>query len=444
MVQIIQPSPAAMQLAQLGENLGLGLTKRAALSSAEKAFEGAGNNPVKLATAMARLMSASPELARGAGPMYEAMLRNIKGQAIRRGAGEGGGIGQEGQDVQPSTLLRTPQPSQEGGLQPEQFIPKQQQEPIPLTETTPGIQQTGIAAEETLPVPYWSPQQRLSHTSKYLDMGFLPEEAQQQAERDEKAYMANPEQYQKRYEQLEKKRKDAIGELTRQLETKTQKKGEELFKDIPGEYLIGMEKGLERDIRKYPNKTSTQIADDWSTRALNTAKAKDQFNKFAETQGIETLFKGKTPLGKLYNYGKIFEKSGNQEQYFNLLKEKMQLSPQGASSIAFRTRPQINEVIEKNVNQMTPRAYEYDQGKQARKLANLVGENLSGNDSLLGIAWEARKKNSLFDQSAFFDQITRNSDLYNLNPRQERELAEGKSKILPNWGDIKIFEWLGE
>lgn len=436
MVQVIGIQPTMSTGGLVGQAIAQGLTKRLGLMEAENAFKEAQGDPLKLATAFARLTSVSPELARGAGPMYEAMLRNMQSQAIRKGA--------EGAGMQPQTqqpLTRSPQLA----AQPEQFIPQGSMgEPIPLRETTPGIQEKGITAEETLPKPYWTPQQRLAQTRNYLNMGFLPDKAEQLAQRDEQAYMANPEQYQKRFELLEQKRKDSLDELKRQLETKTQKKGEELFKDIPGEYLIGMEKGLEKDIRMNPDKTVQQLADEWSTRALDTAKAKNQFKRFAATQGMENLVKGTTGLEKLNSYSKIFERSGNQEEYYNLLREDMKLSPQGSASIAYKNRPQIKNIIDKNVVPMTTQAEGIDPEKEARKLANLIGENLTPNDSLLSIVWEARKSNPLFDERAFFDQINRNSDIYNINPRQEREISEGASRILPYWGDILIFPWLGK
>lgn len=448
MVQVFSVEPTMSTAGLVGQAMAQGLAKRAGIAEAEQAFQDAQGDPLKLATAFARLTSVSPELARGAGPMYEAMLRNMQGQAIRRGAGGAGGTPEQ---MQQEPLTR----NQQVTAQPEQFIPQMGQmpqqptEPVPVSEETPGIQTMSPVGQEQMEKPYWSPQQRMQQQAYYMDLGFLPEQAIQQAQLDEERYMANPAQYRKNYDLLEERKAKARAELMRQLELKTQKKFDatepekNIFKDIPGEYIIGLEKGMERDLLTKGEPESV-VADRWTTRALNTIKAKDDFEKFAATEGIENLLKGRQGLDSLEQFSDIFAESGHSEQYFNLLKDKTKFSPQAAASIAFRNRPEIKNQIDKNVQKYTPSRFGVDQGPQARRLANQVAENLNPNDSFLSVAWEARRKNPLFDERKFFSHLKNIQGEYNFSPRQKREIAQGASGFIPYWADILFFPWMGE
>ena len=61
MVQVLDLSPEETNASLIGKALGEGLSKQAAIAGAETAFQQAGNDPVKLATAMGRLISSSPD-----------------------------------------------------------------------------------------------------------------------------------------------------------------------------------------------------------------------------------------------------------------------------------------------------------------------------------------------------------------------------------------------
>lgn len=71
-----------MQAGDIGKALGIGVGKRAGLMEAESAFKKAGSDPLKLATAMARLSMIDPSLERAAGPMYQAMLASMQGKEL--------------------------------------------------------------------------------------------------------------------------------------------------------------------------------------------------------------------------------------------------------------------------------------------------------------------------------------------------------------------------
>ena len=82
MVQIISPSPRAMQRADLGRAMGQGLSKQLGLMEAQGAIQQAQGDPLKLATAMARMGMVDPSLEKAVGPMYSAMLADMRGREL--------------------------------------------------------------------------------------------------------------------------------------------------------------------------------------------------------------------------------------------------------------------------------------------------------------------------------------------------------------------------
>lgn len=298
----------------------------------------------------------------------------------------------------------------------------------------------------------WTPQQRDARILDYANQGFLIDKAEQLASDDEARDLAEPEAYQKRLDQLNEKSDQARQEFRRQLETKLQKSGEGVFKDVTGEMLANMERGMERDLRERPNSSFKDVANDWSNRALNVAKAKDQLSKMAQTTGLESLFKGDQDLNKLRSYQEIFKKAGNSEEYYNLLRKAPEeggfgLSTQGAAAVAFPETKKVKEYINSfkpNNNKATqwgsiinPKKIEENSIKAAIDIEKLI----DADDSLLTIARSLSEKSPSFNQNAFFKQLNEDQDLLRLNDRQRRELAEGPKDIIPTWGDVKYLPW---
>lgn len=293
----------------------------------------------------------------------------------------------------------------------------------------------------------WTPQQRDSRILDYTNQGFLVDKAEQLAADDEARDLAEPGAYQKRLEELTGKSQQARQEFRNQLETKLQKEGSGVFKDISGEMLVNMERGMERDLREHPNSSFKDVANDWSNRALNVAKTKGQLKKLAETSGPEEIIKGDQLLKKLRSYQDIFKKSGNAEEYYNLLRSEFGLSPQGAASIAFPSNKRVKDYI----NNLKPIPRMYGQGAtaynpeklatQARKSAIEIEKFIDADDSLLSIARDLTDRDPTFDQQSFFDQLEEDKEHIRLNDRQRREMAEGVKDIIPTWGDIKVFPW---
>lgn len=287
----------------------------------------------------------------------------------------------------------------------------------------------------------WSPQQRNDRVRDYLNQGFLVDQAKELASDDESRDLAEPGALQKRQEELTKKSEEARSEFRRQLETKLQKSGEGVFKDVTGEMLVNMERGLERDLRSKPGSSFKEVANDWSRRALEVAKAKNGFDKLSSSTGSEAIFKGDEILKQLNEYSDIFKKSGNSEEYYNLLQEKMRLSPKGAASVAYPRTKNVKDYIGKFKPSTIDEAFKRDQ--KARKTAIDLENVLTNEDSLLAIARDLKNKDEFFDESSFFDQLSEDKDKISLNDQQRRELTERKGDIIPSWGDIFILPWFG-
>lgn len=300
--------------------------------------------------------------------------------------------------------------------------------------------------QAALPRSPWTPARRDATVAEYLDRGFLPDQARELAADDEKRELGVPEAEAKRDAALTERSNRAKGELRRQLETRLQKSGEGVFKDITGDMLINMERGVERDLIDHPNKSYQDVANDWSNRALDLAKTNSRLNSTFEKIGIDSLLKGNENLDKLKSYQDIYRRTGNLEQYDNDLRKKG-LSPQASASIAFPLSKGLKEKIGSykgatrwgGAGGLMPTPDQMDAA--SRKLALDVSKSIGEDDSLLSIARAASNTDPYFDQVAFFNQLNADRDRLNLNERQRRELAEGARDILPNWMDLLIFPW---
>ncbi len=304
----------------------------------------------------------------------------------------------------------------------------------------PQINPTNPTDEALLTRLPWTPNQRNDSIGKYINMGFLPEQAERLTADDESRDLAEPDALKKRFSDREANRKLAQSELKTQLERKLQKSGENVYQDITGEMLNNIERGMERDLILNPDSSLSDVANRWTDKALETAKTKNAFDKLANTTGLEELFKGYGTLDKLKQYSKIFSDSGNSEEYANMLREKIGLSPQGAASVAYDlsgpTKNYINSLKTQKTaaNQLTNPQYPE---QHSRKIALELSEKIGKDDSILAAVWEIKKKDPAFDEESFFNEMQDHQDA--LMPRQKREIAEGKSNFRRTWGDFKIF-----
>lgn len=324
--------------------------------------------------------------------------------------------------------------------------------PSPEQERVPEIAQEPFLSEKALPAVPWTPQMRDERVQEYMSQGFLPDQARDLASDDERRYLTAPAAYQQRLESLDKKSKEARDELKRQIEIKLQKKGEDVYKqgddvykDVLGEMSIKLERGFEKDLRENPNMTVKDAANKWSNIALDLEKTKSNLVKLSNTTGIESFVKGNEVFQKLRSYQDIFEKSGNSEEYFNLLKSEMGLSPQAAAFVAYPVSEDVKKYIlslpyfpknKKGKLDIT----DYDAIVSAsQKAAQDISKMIKPDDSILSIAKSLSRKIYRFSQRDFFDELRKDVENIQLNERQKREIAEGERDILPNWSDIKIM-----
>jgi hypothetical protein len=220
-----------------------------------------------------------------------------------------------------------------------------------------------------------------------------------------------------------------------QLKTKLQKgDNEDLFKNISGEDLVNLQRGMEKELRTNPNASVDDVVNKWTNKALNMAKAKTQLDTLKGDFGtFPVLFRSGVYRDKFANYQKIYEDAGNSEEYFNKLKGDFGFSPQGAASLAYRRSAKVKEYIDKTKSS----SYNLkDPGAQSRKKAADIENLITSGDSLLAIARDFQERDPFFDQQEFFKELSDDQDNLPLNPRQRRELAEGVRGILPNWADI--------
>ena len=189
-----------------------------------------------------------------------------------------------------------------------------------------------------------------------------------------------------------------------------------------------------RDLIENPNSDIDNVANDWSERLYRTAIAKGKLKTLGSTSGWENFLKGNEPTKKLSEYRDIFKKSGNLEEFRNILQgPEFGMSSQGSASIAYPPSKQISEYISKVKGSLTPDSSEQKARKAALDIEKL---RISPDDSVLSIARALTEKDPFFNQQAFFDQLSEDKDSIGLNERQRLELAEGTRNILPNWGDL--------
>lgn len=284
----------------------------------------------------------------------------------------------------------------------------------------------------------WTPQQRDSTIANYIDQGFLPDQARQLQQDDESRDLSEPAAYKQRLEDIDQAKGKVRDSLKRHLETKLQKSGENVFKDVEGRMILNAERGMTRDLIMNPKADIDNVANDWSERLYNTAIAKGKMKTLGETTGLESFLKGNSSEKKLKEYQDIFKRSGNLDEYKNILQGPgFGLSPSAAASFAYPPNSKINKKIDTfNPKSSIGLFKPTNKFEEARKIALEIENDIEPDDSVLAIARKLADKDPFFDQQAFIDQISEDKNEIGLNERQRLELAEGVGNILPNWGDL--------
>lgn len=379
-----------------------------------------------------------------------------QGNAYRKGAGGSQRPGQQTQGMSPESSPQNGQSlrdiqfgnfqSNQGQptIQPSQKIPpvgsvnNQQQTPnIAPNENVPQISEGNTLNQQNLARFPWTPQQRQSTVADYIDQGFLPDQARQLQQDDESRDLATPGVHKERLKDIEEAKGKVRDTLKRHLETKLQKTGDNVYKDVEGRMILNAERGMTRDLIKSPKSDIDNVANDWSERLYNTAIAKDKMRALGKTTGIENFIKGDSAEKKLKEYQDIFKRSGNLEEFRNMLQgEDFGLSPQAASSIAYPPSQKVNKFLSNYRSSSGLQYHAPQKYQEARKAALQLENDIGPDDSVLSIVRKLSDRDPYFDQQAFLDQISEDKDQLGLNERQRMELAEGERNILPNWADL--------
>lgn len=291
---------------------------------------------------------------------------------------------------------------------------------------------------QNLPRLPWTPQQRNEAIADYIDQGFLPEQAKQLASDDEARSLGEPEVFKQRQSEIKSAKTEARNALQRHLELKLQKSKEGLFEDVEGVMLNNAERGMIRDLIVNPRADIDNVANDWSERLYRTALAKKKLKTLGATTGIENFLKGNQTKQQLQEYQDIFKKSGNLEEYQNLLQSELKLSGIAAASVAYPINKKFNKYIESYKPNYNPS----NADQRARKAAiDIEKLNLDSDDSILSIMRALKEKDPYFDQQAFIEQISEDKDTIGLNNRQRLELVEPRN-IIPNWADLLYLPFI--
>jgi hypothetical protein len=80
--------------------------------------------------------------------------------------------------------------------------------------------------------------------------------------------------------------------------------------------------------------------------------------------------------------------------------------------------------------------------QDARSIATQIQKYIKNTDSISSILRNIRDRFPGIDQSEILQQLYEDQDIMQLNARQKREIAQGRSEINPpGWADLYILGW---
>lgn len=299
----------------------------------------------------------------------------------------------------------------------------------------PSINETNPANPSAVPLPQWTPAQRDADIANEVRKfpGMPMEQILQRSADNEARALAQPEAVRKQEEHFEKQREKAFDELDRQLNTKLQKEGPEIYKDISGQNKIRLQRLIERDLRENPNASLTDVVNKRTDEMVQYARSKKDLNEEAKRDFVDKIFKGHETYEGLKQHAKIAKKTGNSQEFYDFLRNKesgLGMSNQASASIAFEPSKGIQSYINK-INASRP--------GDSRKYAIQIEPLLQDDDSILSVMKHLKAKDPFFNESEFLAQIREDQDEIGLNPMQQGELAQKPSDFFPDWGDIWIL-----
>lgn len=287
-----------------------------------------------------------------------------------------------------------------------------------------------------------------------------PQDWERRALQDEERMLSRPEAVQKYDKYLRDKREEIQNEFNNELERHLQKSGTETFQDIPGDLQSDMLRTIERRIKENPRLSTADAVKQGVEELFQFSKAKKNIDTLATKPFYEFLTpaKKKSNYEKLKTYSDIYDKlNRNDELYQKLITHTNEngvgfgLSPQAAASIAYPIE-KIPE-LKKYISGVKPQKSSFNKPSSpglsgfgySDTAPNAVSHAINIEPFLkipkaspLAIAKELKKKDPLFNEHAFFDQLRldNRTRVIKLDPWQENQLPEGESEIFPNWGDL--------
>lgn len=436
---------------RIGSGIGKGLAEqlpeevtRGRLAAGLKQFEqdSANLSPINQIARLAAIPGITPQTQQS---IAELARYQNQGNAYRRTAGTNPSVSAQTGSV-PSSDIQAIRDTQFANLRPQpadragQNMPtvgpvnNQQTTPnMPSNANIPQVVEGNALNQQNLTRLPWTPQRRNQVVADYIDQGFLPDQAKQLQADDEARDLGEPAAYKQRLADIEEAKGKVREALKRHLETKLQKTGEGVYKDVEGRMILNAERGMTRDLIKNPKADVDNVANDWSERLYRTAAAKDKLRTLGQTTGIENFWRDNAKK-KLDEYQDIFKRSGNLEEFYNMLQgPDFGMSAQGAASVAYPPNEKINKFLKTYKPSILNTNKKYEESRKvALDLEDLIGPD----DSILSIMRTLSRKDPFFDQQSFLDQIAEDKDRIRLNERQRLELGQGIKNIIPNWADL--------
>lgn len=323
------------------------------------------------------------------------------------------------QALQPYLPYLQSQAAAQANLPPGQGI-AQQPAVLPKEEIIPGTQ--NIAKPSIKPV------ERLTNDPE-IQRQIAAQEFQKNPAKFNNNFENALQYQQQRFATQEKQIADVGTKFGSLLPTLLHKEGKTTTSEVLGELQNNFVKRAE-DAVISGKMTADQAAREYSTKALNFAKARDRFQ--APGRDFWRSLVSSTPLGEIRAAKKAYEEAGAPEAFLNDLIANRKLSLPYASALAFPPSQELQKTINGIKKANTVEKIDSD-------IFRKVLEKATPNDSLQAIALQLQKKG--YSPLGFLNLAQENMD--RLVPFQQREL-ENKGNFQPSLSDILYFTMSGE
>lgn len=421
MVQVFSVEPTMSTAGLVGQAIGQGLAKRAGIAEAEQAFQDAQGDPLKLATAFARLTSVSPELARGAGTMYEAMMKGMQAKAA----------GQQypgGQEQYPESTQRLIQ----------QYAQDQQQPP----QEAPGLTTRESTQEILRPTMPMTRDQIMARGVQLFQRNpmLFENDINQAIQAAENENLRNLQRSQA-IQAAGQAQMTSEQNLKNELRALNDRWGggelipENVYNKFQNEAIKSMlpinegGEGLTQQeaTQKYIPKLE-EIARDY--------KALDDLGDWTFVWGS-----AESALTNIKNIRKKFKKNDDLENFADYMIGHNDLSPRMAYSLAYPIEEDPNVYNEvKKLKKLDPVLSTKSPKKEGVAIIDRIVSKMTPDSSPLAIANYLSRKG--YDPQPFLDYLVENQDQLGLTVKQARQLNRG-SQLVPKINDLWIMSTLG-